>query len=426
MKMFKRTILTLLAAGAAFLPARAPAMTNYYVATNGPHIPPYDDWSKAATNIQDVVALARNDDRINISNGTFVVTSELTVAYAMTIRGEYGPEQTVLTGAYPDYTNRCFDLNHGGAWLDGLTISNFYNAGHGGALQLRNGNMTNCHVTHNQTLGTGRWGGGIHSTTAWTGLVTHCRISYNVNTNQFGGGMAMEGSSGTGGGMLRESEIYGNNGWNVGGVFFNRGIIDRCVIRDNICSGQNSGGGVAGSSGAGSNSIVRNSLIMRNDSYYAGGIYLNSNSFSVVNCTIVSNHARSAIGGLRTSSDTHPVMRQMFVNCIIYSNTAGVVASDLGLGVTHHSNWFYNCCVGTFVLPEQQGNLTDHPAFVNPDPADPDYPLQPGSPCINGGTNHPWIADLDLDGRRRIDWFGRVADMGCFEYTAAGSLFQLR
>ncbi len=192
MKMFKRTILTLLAAGAAFLPARAPAMTNYYVATNGPHIPPYDDWSKAATNIQDVVALARNDDRINISNGTFVVTSELTVAYAMTIRGEYGPEQTVLTGAYPDYTNRCFDLNHGGAWLDGLTISNFYNAGHGGGLQLRNGNMTNCHVTHNQTLGTGRWGSGIHST-AWTGLVTHCRISYNVNTNQFGGGWQWKG-----------------------------------------------------------------------------------------------------------------------------------------------------------------------------------------------------------------------------------------
>ncbi len=426
MQLLKSVLWWLLAVGAALYPVCAPAMTNYYVATNGPHIPPFDGWDRAATNIQDVIALARNTDRINFSNGTFVITSGITVVYAMTIRGEYGPEQTILTGAYPEYTNRCFDLNHGGAWLDGLTISNFYNAGDGGGMQLRNGNMTNCHITHNHTLGANRWGGGLLTSTTWTGLVTHCRISCNINTSQFGGGMAMEGSSAAGGGMLRDSEIYGNTGLNIGGVFFNRGVIERCVIRDNVCSGNNSGGGLGGSAGAGSNSMVRNSLIMRNDSYNAGGIYLNSNTFSIVNCTIVSNHARAAVGGLRTSTDTHPIMRQMFINCIIYSNTAGVVSSDLGVGYANHTNWFYNCCVGTYVLPEHQGNLTNHPAFVNPDPAGPDYRLLPGSPCVNAGTNHPWIGDWDLEERRRIDWFSRVADIGCYEYTPRGNMFQLR
>ncbi len=112
---------------------------------------------------------------------------------------------------------------------------------------------------------------------------------------------------------------------------------------------------------------------------------------------IVSNHARSAIGGLRTSSDTHPVMQQMFRQ--VHHLQQHCRCCRLGCGrCDAPSNWFYNCCVGTFVLPEQQGNLTDHPAFVNPDPARSRLPSAARPPCINGGTNHPWIADLDLDG----------------------------
>ncbi len=428
MRTLKCFVGTLIAAAAAFLPVCAPAMTNYYVATNGTHITPFDEWSKAATNVQDVIARARNGDRINFSNGTFVITGEINVAYGLTVRGAYGPDQTILTSAFPDspdYTNRCFSINNHGAWLEGLTISNFHyfstnTADGGGGVKISMGNMTNCVITHNHTVGHNRWGGGMVIMSTWTGLVTNCKITQNVNTSQFGGGIGVMGN-----GTIRQCEIRGNTGRNIGGVFFNAGIIDQCVISDNVCP-NNPGGGVGGSAGSGTNTILRNSLIMRNvATSYAGGVFKASNSFSVVNCTIVSNYANTG-SGMGLIADPHPDRRSVY-NCIIYSNRL----NDLVLyASTEQTNWFHNTCVGVYAgayaLAEEQGNIQADPQFVSPDPADPDYHLQPGSPCINAGTTHPKIGEYDLDGLRRIDWFSRVADMGCYEIMPSGSLFQLR
>ncbi len=425
MRTLKCFIGTLIAVAAVFLPARAPAMTNYYVATNGPHIPPFDDWSKAATNVQDVIARARATDRINFSNGTHVITGEITIAYGLTVRGAYGPDQTILTSAFPEYSNRCFYVNHHGAWLDGLTISNFHcMAGvypDGGAgVKVAMGNLTNCVITHNHTIGGNTWGGGMVFMSGWTGLVTNCKITQNVNTSQFGGGIGVMGN-----GIIRQSEISGNTGRNIGGVFFNLGIIDQCVISDNVCP-NNPGGGVGGSAGSGTNTILRNSLIMRNvATSYAGGVFKASNSFSVVNCTIVSNYA-AAGSGMGIIADPHPDRRSVY-NCIIYSNRL----SDLVLyAPTQQTNWFYNTCVGVYAgayaLAEEQGNIQADPQFVNPDPADPDYHLLRGSPCINAGTAHHKMGDYDLDLMRRVDWFSRVVDMGCYENMPPGALFGVR
>lgn len=114
----------------------------------------------------------------------FIVTNEYFVNYALTIVGEYGPEQTMLTASDPGY--RCFTLDSHGAWLDALTISNFagystVSADGGGGLKLMGGNLDNCRVINNRTIGVNRWGGGMLITAAWTGAVRHCRIAYNVN-----------------------------------------------------------------------------------------------------------------------------------------------------------------------------------------------------------------------------------------------------
>lgn len=48
--------------------AVAQSVTNYYVATNGLHTNNFTTWENAATNLRDVLALARDGDRITLSN----------------------------------------------------------------------------------------------------------------------------------------------------------------------------------------------------------------------------------------------------------------------------------------------------------------------------------------------------------------------
>ncbi|MCA9426890.1 MAG: hypothetical protein KC994_17555 [Candidatus Omnitrophica bacterium] len=56
-----------------------------------------------------------------------------------------------------------------------------------------------------------------------------------------------------------------------------------------------------------------------------------------------------------------------------------------------------------------EGNIDADPLFV--DPANGDYHLMPGSPCIEAGTNTGLVEDFDGKGRPLGDY-----DMGAFEY----------
>jgi hypothetical protein len=60
------------------------------------------------------------------------------------------------------------------------------------------------------------------------------------------------------------------------------------------------------------------------------------------------------------------------------------------------------------------GNIAANPQFAGTG----DYHLLSGSPCINSGTNLPWmLTALDLDGNPRILPVGGVVDMGCYEFV---------
>ena len=68
---------------------------------------------------------------------------------------------------------------------------------------------------------------------------------------------------------------------------------------------------------------------------------------------------------------------------------------------------------------------TNSPAFA--DIAAYDYRLTADSPCIDAGTNLPWMSGgTDLDGRARIDGFRRAVDMGAYEYLARGVMINIR
>lgn len=57
------------------------------------------------------------------------------------------------------------------------------------------------------------------------------------------------------------------------------------------------------------------------------------------------------------------------------------------------------------------GNITGNPLFV----AEGDYHFLAGSPCIDAGTNQPWMTSAtDLDGNPRI--VNSIVDIGAYEW----------
>jgi len=92
------------------------------------------------------------------------------------------------------------------------------------------------------------------------------------------------------------------------------------------------------------------------------------------------------------------------VNCIIWNNAAGFGSNFFRMGAT------FTC---SDPLPPGAGCISNDPLFVNA--ALGDFHLQEGSPCIDAGTNLPWMAGAtDLDGHPRVT-DGRV-DLGCYEF----------
>ena len=79
----------------------------------------------------------------------------------------------------------------------------------------------------------------------------------------------------------------------------------------------------------------------------------------------------------------------------------------------------------TLALAEYEGHVTNPPAFVAF--AANDFRLTPGSPCVNAGTNQPWMDGAhDLDGRTRVDRFSGRVDMGGYEGVPRGALLRIR
>jgi len=167
-----------------------------------------------------------------------------------------------------------------------------------------------------------------------------------------------------------------------------------CVVTLNAATAPNADFG-----GVYCEGLIRASLITRNRAYdLAGGLFVGVAGVAE-NCTISSNSAGGAYGGVRYDG--------LLRNAIVYDSSAPVAPNVAPIG----SN---AVCQFTCTLPLQSGdgNITNDPGFVNR--ALGDYHLGTDSPCINTGTNLPWMLTAsDLDGNPRS--IGGFVDMGCYE-----------
>jgi len=208
---------------------------------------------------------------------------------------------------------------------------------------------------------------------------------------------------------------------------------------------------------------IRNGYVAEFENYWGGGIYCMSSSPTIADCVVTDNYAADSGGGI----GCYPFAGPTIINCNITANTspltgAGIASlrsdptiinctiadnsttspsggggvscnADSDVTITNSILWdnepdeiyLYNSdLVVTYCDVaggwSGVGNINSNPLFV--DPANGDYHLDAGSPCIDEGD--PGFAygpdDRDIDGQWRVwdgdgdgDW--RV-DMGSDEF----------
>ncbi|MCL1921227.1 MAG: hypothetical protein FWG50_09160, partial [Kiritimatiellaeota bacterium] len=440
-------------------------------------------WATAKKTLQgaaDVATLL--GDIVLVTNGTYAAFA--VVGEPITIRSIEGAAKTFIDGAN---ANRCATLSPSdrtSSALVGFTLQNGVADLGGGAV---GGFLVDCVFTGNHATlyGGGAAGGILMDCTldgndsdhmgggAYDCTLVNCTLT--GNTADYGGGAAQcalldctltaNEAQSYGGGVFGAADgsrllhctlsgnkvLYGDGG----GAYGKCEMLD-CLIENNIANGHGGGvhgadtaviansriiGNTAANNGGGTfRCRLQDSLVAGNEALYNGGVSYGE----AYNCTVAGNTATVAGGAYGT----------IFVNSILWGNTA---PTDPDYPAS--SCEFYNSCAPG--LWPSDGNIASDPSFVNP--ANGDYRLQPGSGCINKGSDllvgetsrhvtqflnytaellaetedgynamlalYPSLAlppvtlldriahyrpGCDLDGNLRI-WDGRV-DMGCYEF----------
>ncbi|MBE0647283.1 MAG: LruC domain-containing protein [Bacteroidales bacterium] len=231
--------------------------TTRYVSLSGSNTAPYTSLATAANTFQTAIGASTAGDLILVDDGTYILSSKISLTIGVTIRSINGSSAAIVDG---NNATKCFEINHADALVDGFTIKNGKNlSGFGGGVNITYaGTVQNCFITNNQA----RDGGGI--ALDYGGLAQNCIVTNN--TSQYGGGIRCLNSGTT----VRNCLVLNNTTTNLGGGIntWNGGDIYNCTIAHNT-SPVGNGAGIR-TRGAGH---VYNSIIYEN--YNTSGILEN-------------------------------------------------------------------------------------------------------------------------------------------------------
>ena len=218
--------------------------------------------------------------------------------------------------------------------------------------------------------------------------------------------------------VLRNCMIRNNTARNGGGIYMNGGTVANCQIFNNTANEDGGGVEVQGTE-ASTQNIISNCLIFNNTAtYYSGGVdfIVNYDTNSIIkNSTIVRNKAIGASGGISGRGTIH--------NSIIWGNE-----SPIGANIGPFWGQYYDrpptcsyCAVEGGFEGEHNIDISDMQIFVNPSLTAGaedtisvvDWHLLPDTVCINQGNNVFVMDSADLDGLPRI--LCDVVDLGCYE-----------
>jgi hypothetical protein len=371
-------------------PPEIPAITGahaamVYVTTNGSGHPPYDSWTNAAPSIQVAIDSARNGDKVVVGPGTYRGKGNRDLDFrgkAITVRGDQGAASTRLEvgGSYEE-PHRAFRFSHGeshSSVIDGFTVT----GGYGPKDVL-------------STDGKRRWnvGGAIYCI-ASSPVILNCE--FRNNYADYGSAIQLWNQSHA---EIANCQFIENHRDEVGG----------CVVYAyNKCHASVSNCTFARNEGCALkvdmfSEVTAFGCLAYANSRADAAVYVGNSSLSLINCTIADNQcSRSA---LSTWFSRAAIVR----NCILWN----VDANGSEIGGSNTVTVINSCVRGGHAGVSV---ITNNPLFVA---QGRDYRLIPASPCINAGTNQPWMAGAkDLDGRPRI--IDGNVDAGAYEYGAVG------
>ena len=248
--IMNRTTIRLICYLSASWIAHVSFSTTFYVSPSGSHHAPYDTPGKAATNIQSAVNIATNTgDIVMVLDGTYLVTTPVSVMSAITILSENGPNSTIVNGSG---TTHCFELADVNCIVSGLTITNGYNSGNGGGIACANSIVpiiTNCVISGNTSTSSG---GGVFG-----GTIFHSTIRDNVAASQGGGIYSAPSPT-----PVYDSLIVGNVVSNDYGGGVENGILYNCTVVGNT----------APDAGGADTCTIYNSIIYSNTALVNGDV----------------------------------------------------------------------------------------------------------------------------------------------------------
>ena len=365
---------------------------------------------------------AVDTDEIVVAPGTYYETINL-LGKAITLQSTDGPDVTIIDARQAGSVVSCVSGEGRDTVLSGLTIRGGL-ATEGGGMHNSSSSptVTNCNFIDNDAS---YLGGGMCNRNA-NPLVTDCTFIGNrcLGAGGTGGGAILfnHGFVAPDAAVLR-CEFYDNEGFNggaVASVVYNNNtgtlIFVDCIFVGNLATGF--GGAVYNQKTTPLlvNCTLAGNQVISKEYGFGGGMYsTNAARPLLVNCTVADNTAEVSGGGLYTNG---LFTLSSLTNCIVRANTPGqVTEANNGIIWADYSN-IEDGWPGI-------GNIDADPLLV--DPANADYRLQPGSPCVDAG--HNWaivrLTDTDLDGNPRFaaDKFDFdpgcgipvVVDMGAYE-----------
>ncbi len=256
------------------------------------------------------------------------------------------------------------------------------------------------------------WGGGLNAPRI---TITNSRIVSNTAVDR-GGGVVADAA------YIYNSEVSGNEvtgvgtsfggGIDVGASGAGRLVIWDSTVSDNRAVGAE--GSIGGGIGAGGAEATMVNIVVSNNSADIRAVEVYGAVITVTNSLFISNTG-GGIGGRYVTGT--------IVNATFADNTGIGLGVGGAVSITNSIMWGNeegNCsctggCTLTYSDVEDEeitgtGNIFADPLFV--DPANGDYHLGVGSPCIDTGTS-AGAPTHDIEGTPR----DAVPDMGAYEWT---------